>query len=100
MVSGRGDHPAVAGRKGHHSSMSLPDFGQWKAIKAPPSRNWLDRKIGGLSRLPFQPEGVGHNAIFEANHWVNHNIRYIRDGADHWQQPSETLQRKAGDCED
>lgn len=36
---------------------------------------------------------------------VNHSIRYARDidlyqTADHWATPSETLARKAGDCED
>lgn len=38
--------------------------------------------------------------IEQINFEVNSSIRYEPDQADHWQTPSETLARGAGDCED
>lgn len=32
--------------------------------------------------------------------WLEENIKYKNEEADYWQSPEETLERKAGDCED
>lgn len=32
--------------------------------------------------------------------WLQENIEYVGDIGDYWQSPEETLERKAGDCED
>lgn len=37
------------------------------------------------------------NDCFE---WVVNNIKYVPETKDYWQLPHETLERKAGDCED
>lgn len=34
------------------------------------------------------------------NQEINSQIKYVPDVADHWQSPTETVRRGAGDCED
>lgn len=36
----------------------------------------------------------------DVNSFVNETVSYVADVRDEWQSPDETMQRKAGDCED
>ncbi len=59
-----------------------------------------------LSLLTEAPEGMNIDApawkIWKISSWVAHNIQYISDptAMDYWAYPEETLQSRAGDCDD
>lgn len=59
-----------------------------------PHSQWLSVRSEKFTRAPHLP------TIYDVDRWVNRNVRYQRDAADHWQTPDTTWDRKAGDCED
>jgi predicted transglutaminase-like cysteine proteinase len=73
-------------------------------------RDWNRVRSSGLGRKAFigisrSPDGVHKLELDAINAWANGSIRYVEDRelygeADHWATASETMRRRAGDCED
>lgn len=73
-------------------------------------RDWNRVRSSGLGRkaligISRSPDGVHKSGLDAINASVNGSIRYVEDRelygeADHWATASETLRRRAGDCED
>lgn len=69
--------------------MSLDDFIQREAVELP---------LANIAE-------VGGCPLCAATRWVNQNITYMRDSRlygtiEYWATPKETMDRRAGDCED
>lgn len=72
--------------------------------------DWNRVRSSGLGRKAFagilpSADGVHKPELDAINAWANSSIRYVEDRelygeADHWATASETLRRRAGDCED
>lgn len=75
--------------------MPYPVVFGWKPLptKRTPSQ-WDRVKSEAIDSIP------GVTTPEEVNHWVNSNVTYTQDVVDHWQLPSETMERREGDCED
>lgn len=71
----------------------------WNRVRS----SGLGRKaLGGVAR---SADGVHKPELDAINAWANGSIRYVEDRelygeADHWATASETMRRRAGDCED
>lgn len=73
-------------------------------------RDWNRVRSSGLGRkaligISRSADGVHKPELDAINAWANGSIRYVEDRelygqADHWATASETLRRRAGDCED
>ena len=73
-------------------------------------RDWNRVRSSGLGRKAFigisrSQDGVHKLELDAINSWANGSIRYVEDRelygeADHWATASETMRRRAGDCED
>jgi predicted transglutaminase-like cysteine proteinase len=71
------------------------EFQGWASIEgAPLSSKWVRvqrERIDSVKGLKTPKDVIV---------WVRRNVSYQRDSEDYWQSPAETLNRKAGDCED
>lgn len=67
-----------------------------------PSEKWRARNIQPLDARHFPTIStlISGQTVAQVNEFVNQSIRYMREDGDHWQQPSETMDLRAGDCED
>lgn len=73
-------------------------------------RDWNRVRSSGLGRkalngIARSQDGVHKPQLDAINSWANGAIRYVEDRelygeADHWATASETMRRRAGDCED
>lgn len=68
---------------------------EWKRVaNANLSQRDLTNTIGAVA-------ADREDLLADVNRWVNRSIRYQSDnGRDHWARASETLRKRAGDCED
>lgn len=72
-----------------------PNLFGWSFVPVDkPHSQWGNVKDATFHKAPHLPW------ISDVDRWVNRNVRYVRDAADHWQTPEATWERKAGDCED
>jgi len=83
-------------------------FKKWEPLEiGKPSPKFMDAITDAISFDKLMSEGVtcflgeaSLGGIVAVNEWVNNTITYEYDAYDNWQNPSDTILKSTGDCED